>query len=330
MKFVSNLIAASALVATSLAQAASVNVAVGDRVSIGNVGEVRVISGTGSLYFSNGTEDPTLPTAPVVAAVGGLVGALNVGRVTLSAVDDAVITEEERGVGRYGKPARAVVNINAQVSSLGLDQSTGKFTLVTTQGGATQTSPFIEHILDGGRITVKALAVDLQTKSVYAQLDGNPLNSDGATYGAPVSYSGVLWTFENIVGPVSLTPEALAAATPLDAAPDVSGLIALGYQIISNNETGVTFKAVNKITGLKVTSSGFDTFAAALGLTEGSTGYSTLMNVNNTPGGWGSMVSETVFTTAVPEPSTYGMVSVGLIGVGLFAYRRRRETAQSH
>jgi hypothetical protein len=84
----------------------------------------------------------------------------------------------------------------------------------------------------------------------------------------------------------------------------------------------------NLLSGLKVTQAGFDFFINALGIPAGGTAYNTLAAVNNTAEGWGSLKSTINFTARevlpVPEPSTYALMGLGLVGISLVARRRAK------
>jgi len=344
MKFeLKSLVVAAAFAAAGMANAATVTANVGQTIrvtddargaaSTNRQADITLQSAGGALYFSNGTADPTAPPPAKLNSVGGLVGALNVGKTVVTGVDGAVVTQGNLPVGVTNRSTRAIVNIGANVTGLVADTSTGVFSIVNTIGGANQTSPWIDGVLDGGTVTVKNLRVDLINKQVFADLIGRPLISyDDPTlvYGDEVVFSGALWNIGSISGPTSLPPAELLAA----ADGDTSALTARGYVINSVNNivvNGVTVKdynvtATNLLSKLTVTDDGFAAFAKTLGLVDGSTGYTTLAGVNGGATGWGTLKSAITFSAhevpAVPEPSTYAMMAIGLVGLG-FAARRR-------
>jgi PEP-CTERM motif len=312
----------------------------------GREAELTILSGSGVLSFSNGgiLDTGLLPSGAKPAAVGGLVGALNTGKVVLTSVDGATITEKNVTLSST-RAARGIVSIGAAVTSLSVNGNTGAIGLVSATGGATQTAPYIEGTLDGGQMTVNNLKIDLTNKLVYADMTYKALQLDG-TYGPLVSNTNVaLWNIGTITGPTVIPPQGLLAA----ADGDFSQLLALGYQLASvtpgmardpaNWGDRYTVLAKNALSNLTVTDAGFAIFAAGLGLTEGSIGYDALAGVNTRAGGWGSMTSEIVFEPCnpswgncgplpvdpviTPEPATYALMGLGLVGVVLASRQRR-------
>ena len=324
MKFaLKSLVIASAVVAAGVANAAVVTATVGNPLAVtdpngsGRVAELTLLgSSAGTLEFSNGTG--VFGGTPTTS-VGGLVGALNVGKVVITAEDNAAITETKVTIGRA--TPRGIVKIGAGVTGLQADNVTGQILSVNSFGGATQTAAYLEGVLDGGKVTVKNLRFDLANNAVYADMSGAALNPDD-TYGATVTAPGIkLWTIGSVTGPTVLSPAAVQAATN----GDVSLLTAAGFSV-SPTASGYAVAASNTLGNLKVTTEGFDFFAKTLGLTPGSTGYTTLLGVNGGVDGWGSVKSNiTVNVSAVPEPSTYALLGLGLAMLGFAA---RRKSAQ--
>jgi len=351
MKFAfKSLAVAAALVAAGVANAAVVTAVPGTTLEIkddargaastGRTAAITITTATGSLYFSHGYGDSTItPAATQTAGPAGLIGALNVGKVAVTAIDGATKDEQSRTVGRFNTNTRAVVGVNATVTGLTADTATGAFSTVTTRGGATQTAYYLDGVLDGGIATVNNLSLDISDANNVkvpgnlvgtALINGAASAADAPEYGPQQTYSGVIWDQAKISGPTSLPPAELIAAADGDIAP----LQARGYTLLGTDSvvvngqtmTRYTVQANNLITNLQVTGAGFNAFASTLGLTEGGTGYNTLAGVNGT-GGWGVMKAAITFQAyevppAIPEPSTYAMMLLGLAGIGLVARRR--------
>jgi hypothetical protein len=73
------------------------------------------------------------------------------------------------------------------------------------------------------------------------------------------------------------------------------------------------------LSGLSITSDGFNKFTQALGLR--SLGKAALTGVTD----FGVVTSTIVATAAIPEPSSYALMGLGLAGMGLVARRRRAQ-----
>jgi hypothetical protein len=101
-----------------------------------------------------------------------------------------------------------------------------------------------------------------------------------------------LWNFASITGPTSLT-----------------------FHWVNDME--VFASAANEITGLSITSDSFQLFSQSLGLLED--GVSALSKVTDF-----GRINSTI-TIGVPEPSTYALMGMGLLVLGMAARRRRTE-----
>ena len=329
MKFaLKTLVAAVAVVAAGGAFATQASGTVGQAVTVKDPGTsgrsvtLTLQSGTGTLAFSNGNGDPINGANPT-SSVAGLVGALNVANVVMTPVDGAKINEVILPVGgRVKTPTRALVSIDAAVTKLTADidgATAGRFTTVNATGGAIQTAAFLANVLEGGTAKINNLEIDLVNKKVYADALGN-----AGTAFENSKPRLAIWTFDSITGPTTLSPASLLAA----ADGNTSKLLADGFKLEGQTGTGrntiYSLSTTNIIGGLKATTDGFNFFADALGLTTGSVGYNTLLAVNTTAEGWGSMKSYIKFTAqeAIPEPSTYALMGLGLVGISLVARRR--------
>ena len=158
-------------------------------------------------------------------------------------------------------------------------QSAGGFTLSTLKNGAT---------LGAGSLSVSNIRVDLQTKKVFADIQG----ANGV--GALDDYH--LWSFAAQSDPLVLTRD---------------GFLTPGYTYSSNQVS---------TSGLFASTAALDMIQKALNLN--NVGRSALNSMNdptrNGAGGFGYLTM-----TAVPEPSAIALAVAGLLAAGLLGRLRR-------
>lgn len=304
------------LSASPSVHAASITAPAGDTISIGGLSLV-LGNGSGTLTYSPGSSfDGTDPNT-----LGGLLGALNVGNIQVRDIN-GVVTQPAYIDDEVGSPVRVGLTAKAQVSGYTVDTTTGQILDVSSTGGVEHLGTRIRGTLTGGVATVTNLRFDLQQGLVYADLNGTK-----AAVGTnpAVNFNllnTALWTIGNVTGPTTIDPAALT----LTGQSRIDALAAAGFTFSSASAYDV-FTATNVISGLKVTQAGFDFFRSSLGLL--STGVNALSAVNDDPMGWGSVTSTFQFkvpilTPAIPEPSSYAMIGVGLLVVGGTLRARRR------
>lgn len=222
-----------------------------------------------------------------------LLDTLNLGLVQVSGVQPATATIVGDPGGYESAKASAPV-LSLTGTGTGADIT---ITGVTTAGGATQTvtaDSVDAGVADGtGFVTIKDLRVDLINRDVYATIIGD--NKVGTVNDVK------LWQYDSLQGDTTFNLDAIIAA-------------------------GGTYTANTTLTGLRIYADAFKLLAqgtnlngfgadALSGVTNGSVGYGTITS--------SITVSVSKITPAVPEPSTYALMALGLAGVGVAAPRMR-------
>ena len=186
-----------------------------------------------------------------------------------------------------GTPAAKNVAAAAPITSVTADNVSGQVLAVNTAGGALMTAPVQDYVSAGGTLSVSNIAVDLSSKRIYASITGD---FSGAATGVPGTSSGVT-TKNNFY---------LWDYTTLSGASTITG--------------PGTFNTT--LSGLKITTDGYNHFVSALRL--GLFGTTALQAVTD----YGTITS--AITVAVPEPSTYALMGLGMVGIAVAARRRAK------
>ncbi|OGA82662.1 MAG: hypothetical protein A2711_16745 [Burkholderiales bacterium RIFCSPHIGHO2_01_FULL_63_240] len=182
----------------------------------------------------------------------------------------------------------SAISAAAPISSLTGTQTGSVFAAnsVSTLGGALQTAEADDFTTTGGSLAITNLRVDLDAKKVYATLVGaNGVGTVNNLY---------LWDIATVTGATS-------------------GTLLEGVNTYTN-----------ELTGLKINANAFSLFSQALGLTQaGNDALATVTDFGKISSTL-SFNATKVATPAVPEPSTYALMGVGLLGIAAAARRRAK------
>ncbi len=226
-----------------------------------------------------------------------LASAAKLGNVQYGAFDSATVTPKTVVItDSKGKTSSYQTYVAAApVTSLTLDDAAdNKAVRAASAGGLVLTmdgSPDLSA--DGGVAQVGNLDIHFNANgsaSIYGTMTGKSNN------GAVVNFSGLAFEV---------------------AASRISG--ATSFPMAAG-----TYSTVLK--GLAITQPAFDALATVLGLEPGGVGYDSVKAASSDFGTMSSVIVATAAMPAIPEPSSYSLMGLGLAGVGI-ALRRKRTSA---
>ncbi len=299
MKFaLKSLVIASAFVAMGAAQATVTNQTLTVGGSVTDQGwTLSGLAGNGTLTFSD-----------------SLIGALNTAKVGIAAVDPATVSGVA-GVtpGSYAKGGAVSAAAPIQSVTGKFDGTTLSVTNVLTAGGASQTTIKNGATNGAGFLDIKNLEVDIVNKIVYADLSG------GNGFVSVNHYA--LWTFETLGGPTSFSVPNPAVKTDFLVNNDLHGLffvnqadgLAKFSQALNLNSIGTS--ALKSVDNKASTTNIDNTLVGGAG----GTAYGKAAGF-----GWINSSIKVTATPAIPEPSTYVLMGLGLVGLSLVARRKAK------
>lgn len=213
-----------------------------------------------------------------------LIGALNAGKVQVSGVAPATAS-----ITYKTNNITKVVSISSASAAAPVTSLTGDFTANAVAvsrvatAGGTLQSAPVANIATNGG--------SLQITNLNVDLINKKVYADligGNNVGTKTNV--YLWDIASITGPTTVDLSALKA--------------------------GGSVTATNTLSGLTINAAAFDLFATSLGLTpNGITSLKTVADFG--------VINSSITVSGVPEPTTYALMGLGLVGIGLTARRRR-------
>jgi hypothetical protein len=231
--------------------------------------------------------------------------------------------------------ANVTVAVGGTYNGLKLDSGSGALSFSTTLIGALNASGTVVSAVAPATADIVLNAKGTAYKSVSVAAPFVSLVADTATNSvvAALTTGGALQTteddgFTNTGGSLSITninadlvaKKVFVTLTGANGVGTLNNFYLWDIGTIGGSTTLAAGTTTTTLSGLSITTAGFNAFSTSLGLT--TAGKNALSTVTD----FGTITSTVVASTvpSVPEPSTYALMGLGLVGISLVARRRAK------
>jgi hypothetical protein len=246
--------------------------------------------GTGKLDFSNNIQTGIAPKV-----VGGVTSIANVLRHQWTGSEGGVVTEGKTKIG--AAMMRSHMSLIGTVETSKIDPYAAKIESIGIGGNFLLTARPFSDLTAGGDFRIKNIRLDFPSKTVFADVFWRPFPSaDATSRGGEVKVANVpVWTFDSVQG-ISLPTSAMISANTAD-------LQKAGFELWPTPAGGKAFAGTITVSKLRMTEQGYNLFASATDLADGSYFDGMVRNASLMPLGWGNMSISVKFSTGTPAAS---------------------------